>query len=74
MAKIEVKGNKMVIEVELGSGSPSASGKNITVDTTNGFLAAGEYRVSLNVIRKPKTAEEKTACEAAKTAKDTVTV
>ena len=36
------------------TGKPSESGKNIVVASTGGFIQVGEYKVSINVIKKRK--------------------
>lgn len=51
--KYEPEGNEIVIRAKLTTGTPSASGKNLTVATTKGFVpvADSNLKVSLNIIK-----------------------
>jgi D-alanyl-D-alanine carboxypeptidase len=49
----EVEGDKLIITVDLTrKGTPSKSGKNMTVATTRGNRAIGDVTVGLNVYRQ----------------------
>lgn len=49
----EVKGDKLIIEVDLKApGTPSASGKSIVIATTRGNVQIGNVTVGLNVYKK----------------------
>lgn len=50
--KAEVKGKKMLLEVDLDGTEPSKTGKSIIVASTAGWAEVGEYGISLNIVRK----------------------
>jgi hypothetical protein len=52
--KTTLKGNTLIIEVELDKGSRSKSGKSLLVYTSSGFkpIEGSEYKISINVIGK----------------------
>lgn len=52
--EIKVENNVMSIDAPLSAGTPSSSGKNLVVASTNGFIEVEgtPYKVSLNVIKK----------------------
>ena len=55
----EVKGKKLVIEIDLNKPTPSASGKSLIVASTNGFAATNlmidgkSVKIAVNAIVKP---------------------
>jgi len=49
--KYDPEGNEVVIQAKLTAGTPSASGKNLVVATTNGFVPVAGFKVSLNIIK-----------------------
>ena len=57
--KVEIKGNKLVIEIDMQEPAPSASGKTMIVATTHGSAATTAMvkgkpvTVSLNAYIKP---------------------
>lgn len=55
MPNIQIKGDKLVIEVDiskatLASAPPSSTGKTKVVATTHGFTMVGPVKVGLNVV------------------------
>ncbi len=51
--KTQLKGNTLIVEMELGKGERSKSGKSLIVFSTSGFkkVEGTEYQISINVIR-----------------------
>ncbi len=56
--KATMKGKRIVIELEIGEGRPSSTGKSLVVATTSGYMpidgAQNGERLSLTVIKPNK--------------------
>jgi len=51
---IDIKGNKVTIDFDPKSTTPSASGKTIVLGTSHGFQWIGDIGVSFNIVKKQK--------------------
>jgi len=47
-----IDGNKLVIELDLNSKTPSKSGKTIMLATSNGFVWENGVGISYNIVKK----------------------
>ena len=48
----KLEGNKLIIELNMGSKELSKSGKTIMLATSNGFQCEGDIGISYNIVKK----------------------
>lgn len=53
-SKYEIKGNKLIVDLNLKSTERSKSGKTVMIATSNGFQWDNDLGISFNIVKRPE--------------------